>query len=70
MNNRNSRNIKSEARSGFEGAQAALAQHNVVVAAHGQIFRSRKPLGNTARKAALQQHHLVRLRGNLANILQ
>ena len=49
MNYGHRRNIKREARCGFEGAQTSFAKHDVVVAIHGEIFRSGQPFRNATR---------------------
>ena len=44
---------------GFEGADAALAEDDVVVAARRDVFRRHQPFGNGGRHAALEDHRLV-----------
>ena len=50
------RNIKRETRCGFEGAQTSFAKHDVVVAIHGEIFRSRQPFRNATQTSGVQVH--------------
>ena len=64
------RDVERETRGRLERAQAALAQHHVVVALHGDVVRCRQPLGDGAREAALEQHHLVGVLRDLADVFQ
>ena len=62
--------VEREARGRLEGAQAALAQHDIVVALHGNVVARGEPFGNGTGKTALEQDHLVRVARDLADILQ
>lgn len=70
VNDRHRGDVQREARGRLESADAALAQHHVVVAAVGDVVGGGQPLGNRAGKATLVQHHLVRVGGHLADLLQ
>ena len=51
--------IECVARVGFEGTDAALAEHHVVVAAGKNVFGAEQQLLHGSGKAALQQHRLA-----------
>ena len=70
VDHRDGGDVQREARGRLERADAALAQHHVVVALGGEVVGGGQPLGDGAREAALVQHHLVRLGGHLADLLQ
>ena len=70
VDNRHRRDIQREARGRLEGADTALAEHHVVVAAIGDVVGGGEPLGNGAGETAFVQHHLMRIGGHLADLLQ
>ena len=70
VDDRHGGDVQREARGRLEGADTALAEHYVVVAAIGDVVGGGEPLGDGAGETALVQHHLVRIGGHLADLLQ
>ena len=70
VDHRDGGDVQREARGRLERADAALAQHHVVVAFRREVVGGGQPFGDGARETALVQHHLVRLGGDLADFLQ
>ena len=56
---RDSREVQRVAVLGLEGADAALAEHHVLVAARHDVFGGEQPLLDGRREAALEEHRLV-----------
>ena len=70
MDDGHGRDVECEARRGLEGAQATLAEHDVVVTRHGDVVGRGEPLGDRPGETALEQHHLVRVFRHLTDVLQ
>lgn len=70
VNDGDSGDVEREPRCRLERAQTTLAQNDVVVAVHRQVLGCGKPFGDAARQTALQQHHLMRLRRHLTDVLE
>src|SRR5919107_2008716 len=64
------REIEREARGGLEGADAPLAQHDVVPAGGGHVLRRKEPLLDRSREPALQHDAVVRAGYRRADVLE
>src|SRR5437016_14111882 len=60
LDQRDGREIERVARRRLEGADAALAEHHLIVSAREEVFGREKPLLYRRRRAALQKHGAAR----------